>query len=154
MIWIDEKKVAVHLCHFHLVMTNYKQYLFEIFKVINDLNLSCLVFETWCMDREGKCRSSKWIMMLAGLKECNVSLLNFIYMCVLSYDVWMGMCWWFYAWILLPECFYMYIPACVLSQARLNKTVETVIPAVHFPFQRPEIIKKWLRVGNILPFDF
>ena len=52
--------------------------------------------------------------------------LNFIYMCVLSYDVWMGMCWWCYACILLHEWFYMYIPAYVLSQAWLDKTVETL----------------------------
>ena len=52
--------------------------------------------------------------------------LNFVFMYVLSCDVWMGMCWWFYACILLPEWFYMCIPAYGLSQAWLDKTVETI----------------------------
>ena len=34
--------------------------------------------------------------------------------------------------ILLPEWFYMYIPAYVLSQAWLNKTVETKLMALYF----------------------
>ena len=62
----------------------------------------------------------------------------FIYMCVLSHDIWISYTCVFYhmmfEWecagefmheFLLPEWFYMYIPAYVLSQAWLNETVET-----------------------------
>ena len=41
-------------------------------------------------------------------------------MYVLSIDVWIGIYLWFYACILLPEWFYMYIPPYVLSQACWN----------------------------------
>ena len=49
----------------------------------------------------------------------------------------MGMCWWFYAYILLPEWFYMYIPAYVLSQAWLNKTAEPLHKSGKAPLLDP-----------------
>ena len=56
--------------------------------------------------------------------------------------VWMGICWWFYACILLLEWFYMYIPAYVLSQAWLDKTVETWKPVKWISF-----LKKWSKIN-------
>ena len=53
--------------------------------------------------------------------------LNFIYMCALSYDVWTGICWWFYVCILFYYlsdliCIYLHMYWVKLDLIKLLKT--------------------------------